>query len=116
MLRLLRTREAIRALYQSHRPAGHRGAGRLQGLVGNFISQDFFIGLLGFMTDRLLEDCMLTLANTERTRISDFASTRDARGRGRPLELASERAVVEGALGLVVFVGVAVLSSQAELS
>ena len=41
------TREAIRALYQSHRPACHHGAGGLQPIVGNFMSQDFFVGLLG---------------------------------------------------------------------
>jgi hypothetical protein len=58
-LRLLRTREAIRALYQSHRPAGHRGAGGFQRIVGNFISQDVFVGL--FVHDRHLPRIALSL-------------------------------------------------------
>jgi hypothetical protein len=45
MPRLLRTREAIRALYQSYGPAGHCGTGRLQRFVGYLIGQDVFVGL-----------------------------------------------------------------------
>src|SRR4029077_7369933 len=40
---LLPAREAIRALDQRDRPAGRRGAGRLQRVVGHLIGESFFV-------------------------------------------------------------------------